>query len=231
MSLMERDFRELTREHQALMRDYGRAQRRCSDQLRAQALTIEGLEAQAMQLRAAVIVRDNALAWSREDRAALERAIPGLPRRASLARRVEELLGRVQQLMRERLHWEADRRRARQQLLPPAVETAGSVDDPEGLEASLTAADLVICQTGCLTHGEYWRVQDHCKRTGKACVLVEQPDALRIVRVQPASSAPGSARVATLREAGETTSDGTRTRLDHRHGRCRLAWQQRTARA
>jgi hypothetical protein len=47
----------------------------------------------------------------------------------------------------------------------------------------LVAADLVICQTGCLSHGDYWRVQDHCRRTGKACVLVEQPDALRIVRL------------------------------------------------
>jgi hypothetical protein len=34
-----------------------------------------------------------------------------------------------------------------------------------------------------MSHGAYWRVQDHCKRTGKACVLVEQPDALRIVRI------------------------------------------------
>ena len=51
------------------------------------------------------------------------------------------------------------------------------------LEASLVAADLVICQTGCLSHGEYWRVQDHCKRTGKTCVLVEQPEAVRIVRI------------------------------------------------
>ena len=51
------------------------------------------------------------------------------------------------------------------------------------LEASLVAADLVICQTGCLSHGEYWRVQDHCKRTGKTCVLVAQPEALRIVRI------------------------------------------------
>ena len=51
------------------------------------------------------------------------------------------------------------------------------------LEASLHAADMVICQTGCLSHGEYWRVQDHCKRTGKTCVLVAQPEALRIVRI------------------------------------------------
>lgn len=60
--------------------------------------------------------------------------------------------------------------------------SAGAVDE-QGLEASLKAADLVICQTGCLSHGEYWRVQDHCKRTGKSCVLVENPDAVRIVRI------------------------------------------------
>lgn len=57
------------------------------------------------------------------------------------------------------------------------------------LEHSLRAADLVICQTGCVGHGAFWRVQDHCKRTGKTCVLVEQPDALRIVRIHPADVA------------------------------------------
>ena len=61
----------------------------------------------------------------------------------------------------------------------------------EALEASLVAADLVICQTGCLSHGAYWRVQDHCCRTGKQCVLVAQPDATKVVRVhRPASAAP-----------------------------------------
>ena len=59
----------------------------------------------------------------------------------------------------------------------------GQVEDLDSLEASLVAADLVICQTGCLSHGAYWRVHDHCKRTGKACVLVDQPDAVRIVRI------------------------------------------------
>jgi hypothetical protein len=55
--------------------------------------------------------------------------------------------------------------------------------DQPALEASLIAADLVICQTGCLSHGDYWRVQDHCKRTGKACVVTAEPDALRIVHI------------------------------------------------
>ncbi|BEU97073.1 DUF2325 domain-containing protein [Acidovorax sp. DW039] len=41
------------------------------------------------------------------------------------------------------------------------------------LDESLAAADLVICQTGCISHDEYWRVQDHCRRTGKPCILVD----------------------------------------------------------
>ncbi|MEG0882876.1 MAG: DUF2325 domain-containing protein, partial [Janthinobacterium sp.] len=28
----------------------------------------------------------------------------------------------------------------------------------------------------------YWRVHDHCKRTGKRCVLVDQPQAMHFVR-------------------------------------------------
>ena len=42
------------------------------------------------------------------------------------------------------------------------------------LDESLAAADLVICQTGCISHDDYWRVQDHCRRTGKPCILVDQ---------------------------------------------------------
>ena len=47
---------------------------------------------------------------------------------------------------------------------------------PDGtLDANLAAADLVICQTGCISHDAYWRVQDHCRRTGRACILVDLP--------------------------------------------------------
>ena len=41
----------------------------------------------------------------------------------------------------------------------------------EDLSAHLVAADLVICQTGCVSHGGYWREDDQCRRTGKGCVL------------------------------------------------------------
>ncbi|PAS97567.1 MAG: hypothetical protein BSR46_13525 [Candidatus Dactylopiibacterium carminicum] len=50
----------------------------------------------------------------------------------------------------------------------------GGVDHPLPLlEADLRAADLVICQTGCISHNAYWRVKDHCQRSGKRCVFVD----------------------------------------------------------
>ncbi len=51
----------------------------------------------------------------------------------------------------------------------------GSEHKPAQLEPQLAAADLVICQTGCISHDAYWRVKDHCKRHGKRCVFVETP--------------------------------------------------------
>lgn len=214
----------LDREHRALLAQYGEIQKRCSTVIAAQAAEIRRLQAQAVRLRAAALLRDTALAWEREDRQALEAAIPGLPKRLSLARRVEWLMGRVQDLqraLRERLG------RSPAQALPPAdteaiaaapglreksvlcvgepgagasvarrvVEMAGGRflhhggedgQDGPALEASLVAADLVICQTGCVSHDAYWRVQDHCRRTGKQCVLVEQPQALQFVRSREA---------------------------------------------
>ncbi|MDP1532259.1 MAG: DUF2325 domain-containing protein, partial [Rubrivivax sp.] len=50
------------------------------------------------------------------------------------------------------------------------------------LEMTLAAADLVICQAGCVSHNAYWRVKDHCKRTGKRCVFVENPSATGLRR-------------------------------------------------
>jgi len=58
----------------------------------------------------------------------------------------------------------------------------GEEDAIAKLDASLTAADLVICQTGCISHDAYWRVKDHCKRHGKRCVYVESPSASSLRR-------------------------------------------------
>ena len=215
------DTSSATLEYAALARQYGRSQGRCTELLVAQARAISRLEAEAVRLRAAVIVRDTALAFAHEDRLRAEAAVPGLPRRRALARRGEALVERIQRLMRERLGWQAraGAATAAAQIAPAAVsamadlhrkavlcvgpsageasvaqrmvEGAGGQflhhggsdqDDAEALEASLVAADLVICQTGCVGHGAYWRVQDHCRRTGKQCVLVDRPQAIEWMR-------------------------------------------------
>ncbi|KNZ33064.1 MAG: hypothetical protein AD742_08350 [Methylibium sp. NZG] len=67
----------------------------------------------------------------------------------------------------------------------------GGEEESSGkLEATLAAADMVICQTGCISHNAYWRVKDHCKRTGKRCVFVESPSTAglkrALVELQPA---------------------------------------------
>lgn len=59
----------------------------------------------------------------------------------------------------------------------------GGIEDNQNLlEASLIAADLVICQTACISHNAYWRVKEFCKRTGKRCVFVENPSASSLAR-------------------------------------------------
>ena len=72
MNPISPDSRSLQREHAALLAAYGQAQAHCSQLLAAQAARILYLESEAMRLRAAVILRDTALAWAREDRKALE---------------------------------------------------------------------------------------------------------------------------------------------------------------
>jgi hypothetical protein len=57
------------------------------------------------------------------------------------------------------------------------------------LDATLAAADLVICQTGCISHDAYWRVKNHCKRTGKRCVFVETPSRHALARALAAIDA------------------------------------------
>lgn len=221
----------LDREHRALLAQYGEIQKRCSTVIAVQAAEISRLQSQAVRLRAAAMVRETALAWEREDRQAVEAAIPGLPKRLTLARRVEWLMGRVhdlQGLVRERLG--RQKNTAAPATLAAAlsasqataalheksvlcvgeqgagttaarrvVEMAGGhflhhagddLQDAAALEASLVAADLVICQTGCVSHDAYWRVQDHCRRTGKQCVLVGQPQAMQFVRSRQAPGLP-----------------------------------------
>ncbi|MDP9898321.1 DUF2325 domain-containing protein [Variovorax ginsengisoli] len=168
-------------EHAVLLRAYAKAQERCSRLLADQA-------AQIMRLRAALIVRDSALALARE--ALADQAHQGFqPPRRLLGlltpgkRRVPPPSAPLPDL-RVKAVLCVGRADEASALARQLVEISGGSylhhdgrDEPgleaADLEASLRAADLVICQTGCVSHGAYWRVQDHCKRTGKPCVLVD----------------------------------------------------------
>jgi len=70
-----------------------------------------------------------------------------------------------------------------------AHHDGGLEDNANMLDASLAAADLVICQTGCISHSAYWRVKDYCKRNGKRCVFIDNPSISSLARgLQEASA-------------------------------------------
>ncbi|MCD2511630.1 DUF2325 domain-containing protein [Comamonas endophytica] len=165
MELAAHELPQTITEYHALMRHYGQTQARCDALVRAQAAQIARLEGQAMRLRAAVIVRDTALAWER-------------------TQRMEALVVCMQNLARERLQGQWRGARAAAEDAAGALAAEAAREEATGL----TAANLVICQTGCLSHGDYWRVQDHCRRTGKTCVLVEQASGAHIAGWEPAAA-------------------------------------------
>jgi hypothetical protein len=63
-----------------------------------------------------------------------------------------------------------------------AHHDGGQEQGADVLDANLAAADLVICQTGCISHHAYWRVKAHCKRTGKRCVYLDNPSSASFSR-------------------------------------------------
>lgn len=151
------------------MLTYTEVQTRCTVQMQSLARELEALQQQLLQLRAKVIIRDSALAWEREQRHALAQAMARdlieASSCSSLPTAAEPAID---------ASWAAATEASNQAL-----------SEQQLLEDSLHAADLVICQTGCISDGAYWRVKDHCKRTGKPCLLVDQPTALRVVRIHP----------------------------------------------
>lgn len=41
---------------------------------------------------------------------------------------------------------------------------------------ALQAAERVLCQVACLSHGGFWRQDDLCRRSGRACVMPAPPE-------------------------------------------------------
>lgn len=221
MTPKDLDWLRLCDEHGRVVTAYGRAQRRASQLVAAQARRIEALEAleaQVMQLLAAAIVHQSALLWAREDAEALHATLPGLPKRRALAGHVRTLETRIRALIRAQTARPAVSERAppnppsstekvvlwvsrddvQQALTQRAAASAGmrlvqtSGEDAALLNHNLADADLVICQVGCVSHGDWWRMKDYCTRKGKPCVLVDRPDALQRVIAARGPGGPGN---------------------------------------
>jgi len=220
-------MQSLPQEFLVLCRQLGEAQQRCSAALASQAAEIQALQSQVVRLRGALVVRDTRLDMAHEALAQLQAASPGLSRRRAMARHIGTLAERIATLSRECLRW----RLAAESEAKGAAGVVGQGDTappltrPPGLrahaalDASLAAADLVICQTGCISHDEYWRVQDHCRRTGKPCILVDQPLAVReaqalaairpmvVLRMAPARQLPEAMALAGAIQGTEVSRE------------------------
>ena len=207
MKPSERSLEGVMAELKALRQAYGAAQRRCTATVQRLHARNQLLEAEVLQLRAQLAARESSLAMAGdEQRRMLAAAQATQAGRATLGARIESLAQRLQTLLRGASAttpagaWPAATQgtvsepgtstRPLGQPLHPAGDdradgsgASDDVEDPPDLEDRLVEADLVICQTGCLSHQAYWRVQDHCRRHNKPCVLVAQPDALRIIRI------------------------------------------------
>ena len=219
MKPSERSLEGVMAELKALRQAYGAAQRRCTATVQRLHARNQLLEAEVLQLRAQLAAREPSLA--RGGAAPRPRRAPAPPPpagRPPRGPRIESLAQRLQTLLRgvsattPAEAWPAatqgtvpepgaSTRPLGQPLHPAGDDRAdGSgatdeVEDPPDLEERLVEADLVICQTGCLSHQAYWRVQDHCRRHNKPCVLVAQPDALRIIRIHQRDDGPSAGTV------------------------------------
>lgn len=176
-----RQFEELRAEVRSELQAEHDAERRAlADQLAAR-------DDQLLALRGQLMVRDTVLELLREEMAELRHQVPGLAGRQELVRLLDIQAERIVALERERnaALWRAEREslRAREAAAGPGTVAILSADlvaalpDEAQLTEALAAADLVLCQTGCLSHDDYWRVQDYCARSGKRCLLLAKEDA------------------------------------------------------
>jgi hypothetical protein len=168
-------FESLIDENAVLSRQLGAAQQRSTRLGTEHARQMESQQAEIVRLRAQLAAAQTAAAAmpppspSLHDRAVL--CVGGRPASVPVYRYIVERTGG------RFLHHDG-----------------GEEESAAKLDATLAAADLVICQTGCISHNAYWRVKDHCKRTGKQCVFVESPSTAGLKRalrtLAPATDSP-----------------------------------------
>lgn len=165
------------------------AQRPCHDTTQA-----------IMRLRGEVMAATTSMSWLRDALSDLENEIPGLKKRRELALITQHQARRIVELECECSQWqrrfdaalgEGSRKRERDEAPRPPIATpspltrdlaaAGWADAagmvPLVLTRTLAArlvSDAVLCQTGCISHQDYWRKDGECRRTGQACILENQ---------------------------------------------------------
>lgn len=228
-------FQALVEENGVLGRELGRVQERITRVVAERSSTIEHLQSQLLQARAAVLAKDSHIVFLQQDMHALQAMVPQLQEVQRLQQRLHRQTQHTQTLQAQNAALRRDLAQAQRtasaapascnpvrcpqaQATPPqaapmdlqhkvvlcvggrtgnvasyrnVVEGVGArfahhdggLEDNVGvLDANLAAADLVICQTGCISHNAYWRVKDFCKRTGKRCLFVENASASSLER-------------------------------------------------
>lgn len=51
----------------------------------------------------------------------------------------------------------------------------GQEESLHRINAAISGADAVVCQSGCISHAAYWRLKEACKKLGKPCVFLKSP--------------------------------------------------------
>lgn len=143
-----------------LLRHLALVQQRIDQQLRSQQQEIGALQQALMQSRAARIIDLSRRSWLAQP--ASTNALSEKPAPKVVA--PPALIGSLRQKLRAA---ELDTRK-----------TIGAL-----------AAEVIICQTGCLSHEAYWRVQEYCRRHGKRCLLLESDEVASFLPLpEPSSS-------------------------------------------
>jgi Uncharacterized protein conserved in bacteria (DUF2325) len=66
----------------------------------------------------------------------------------------------------------------------------GIEDNLKRLQQQLAAADLVLCQAGCVNHEAYHCVKQHCKRAGTEVIFIDRPSLSRFATAIGAAAEP-----------------------------------------
>lgn len=177
----------LMEENAVLARELAAAQKRSTCIAQEQAQRIQTLETTLVRLRGDLIRSETDKARLQEQLARMEAARPGA---ASAPGPAAEHAKDATPLTNQTVLCVGGRTAAVPLYRYVIERTGGRFLHHDGgehhcigkLDTTLAAADLVICQTGCISHDAYWRVKEHCKRTGKRCAFVDTPGRLALTR-------------------------------------------------